>query len=82
MSADRGITKQEERYVIWFGLFLGGNLRWGDDLWRLLVPQNRQKIGGVRLFKTVRLIRRIRYVKWQLAIDQEWHRFSSKYFAK
>ena len=39
-------TRQEERYVIWFGILLRGNLTWGDDLWHLLVPQNRRKIGG------------------------------------
>ena len=51
MSADRGVTRQEETYVIWFGLLLGGNLTLGDNLWCLLVPQNRQKIGGGALIR-------------------------------
>ena len=53
-------TQQEERYVFW--LLLEGDLTLGDDLWRLLVPQFSRKIGGgVRLFGTVHLFKRIWY---------------------
>ena len=45
-----------------FWLLLGGDLTEGDDLCRLLVPQFPRKIGGgVHLFRTVRLIGRLRY---------------------
>ena len=39
-------TRQEEWYVIWFWLILGGDSMKGDNLWRLLVPQFPRKIGG------------------------------------
>ena len=44
-------TRQEEWYVFWLLLPLGGggggeDLTLGDDLWHLLVPQFPRKIGG------------------------------------
>ena len=42
-------TRQEERYVFW--LLLGGDLTYGDDLWRLLVPKFPRKIGGDALIR-------------------------------
>ena len=64
MSADRGVTRQEERYVIWFGLLLGGIFNIRRRSLALAGPPKSAKNrgGGVHLFKTVRLIGRILYL--------------------
>ena len=63
-------TRQEERYVILLFLLLlwgggggGGVLRVFHDNCPSHSPSNREKSGGMRLFRTVRLIGRIRYPK-------------------